>query len=274
MALTHPLTNQAGVSIIEMMMGSMIALLAVAGITTAFLQQHRIHENQKMAASADQSIRTGISLMAKQIRLARAGADPGTAIFQACGCRLWFQSNRNGGHSIMTSDSAGPTIPVESIAGFAIGNPVSITNWSLWESRVIAGVQASPPALTLDSAFPATWAKGSVVFQNRSTLFDLDIAGKRLLMDGQLLAAQLKLDPNGLFQGEPLFRYFKEDNTELVPPGTGDCRTTCLGFSDRVVIRKIGIKLTVETDRPHTPNATDKTAITQQTIVMLRHPTP
>ena len=268
-------SNQRGSSLIEIMIALVIALVVTAAASAAYIHQQRFYRNQAMLAETDESTQVAMNVLSKNIRLARAGTDPTNAILEACACSIRFRCNRNNVSTFFTGTSTGPTISAESVAGFSVNDTVSVTNWSTWVSRSITAVQATPPRLTLNTALPSSFPTGSGVFQNRTISYALDIANKWLQMDGQVLAVNLETDANGFFQGgEPLFRYYTETDTELVPPGTGSCLTRCLLPADRTTLRKARIFITAETPLAINPVTGEKGIVTHETTVRLRHPTP
>lgn len=280
--------NERGLTLIELMIAATISVVATAGMGFIYQSQQGEFERQKMVSELDATGRLAVNHMAKRIRLARVGSDPTAALLTACACQISFDSNQRGVYTflpIMTPDTPQgqtTTIQVTSTAGFAVGDRVSLTSWTVtptWRARTIQAIGAGPPTLTLNPAlnqsFPS-FPRGSGVFQTFTTTFALHLTQRQLLQNNSLaLASNARMNANGYPpSGVALFRYFNQANTELVPPGTGTCLTRCLTESDRTMVREVEIALPMESPRVTNRVTNQRSTVTHQTRVKLRLPSP
>lgn len=261
--------DQDGFSLIEVIITLSITSLILGAATLAFLSQSNHHESQRMVSSLNQAGRMAMTVLQGQIRLARAGADPETSLMDACACLIRFQGNQSGTKTFLTTASAGPDLPIESAAGYSVGETVFVTDWTRWVSRTLTQIQSNPPLLRINAPLPSSFSRGSGVFQSALTTFELDPNNKKLSRNGQILVDHVLIS-----EDKPLFRYFKKDNAELLPAGSGTCMEKCLVPSDRSQVRKVVISMEIETPRATNNVTAEKSTLNLQADALLRHPVP
>ncbi len=228
-------SDQRGFSLTEIMVAAAILVIVTAGTSTVFISQYRAYESQKMITDTEQVGRIALTTMAKQIRLARAGADPAASLTAACACRIAFQSSHSGPgvRTFLTADAvAGATmLTVQSTTGFTNGTTIFLTNWSTWASRTIDTVTGAT-TLTLNAAldppFTAGLPRGSGVFPVLTTTFQFNPTTGQLLRNTQVLAENVRAMS---------FQYFDGSNAPLplVDDGT-PCDTQCLTGTERATV--------------------------------------
>lgn len=290
--------NERGLTLVELMIATTIAVLATAGAWMVYSSQQLEFARQRMVSEMDHSARTVTNDMAKRIRLARVGSDPEDALRTACACQISFDSNRRGVYTFLPMTSGlTPTIQVNSTAGFAVGDTVSLTSWTVplnpnlqWQVRTIQEILAGPPRLRLDQALlnvmpigslQTGFPQGSGVFQTFRTTFALHLTQRQLLQNNSLaLATNVLMNANGYppapagGDGPPLFSYFDRNNNPLNPTAGATCLTTCLTFGQRSMVREVSISLSLQSQGVTNVVAKTRSSVTHQTGVKLRMPSP
>lgn len=185
----HRRHSQAGVSIVELMVATVLLSLIMAAAYSNLIAQVRTHATQQLTTESMHDARTAIRIMSDQIEMAGFGVPAATTpsaaarLVTATATKLTFWTKVTATHTYLAAAaSAGTsTITVASATGLKAGMSLYVCDSSRWYFGSIRTVTGS--SVSLASTLTYNFAAGAPVTPVEQVTFEL--VGTDLVRNGR-----------------------------------------------------------------------------------------
>jgi len=241
-----PASAEAGFSLLEMLVASLISILVVGGILVMLDGIQQVHRDQQQLMDAQQSARLALEQMQRDLQLAGVGLawmlSPLPAIVPRADGGFDIRHNQGGVTAALLNDMGSPTDPldVDDVGGFETGMVVAIYDSSgTMDMVTLTDVKTDTHHLHHDGASKAYGAAdGTSVARVLTISYWVDTV--------DVLSSLMRQEDDGL--GQPVAHYVRSLNVGYYDDNRPPQLFTPVTIADLLRIRMVEVQITVEVE--------------------------